>query len=52
MRMILAGLVLVLVLSFSAAGAVTVAGDVGPDQNGSLPATFLHAGDIGPDGNG
>lgn len=52
MRMILAGLVFALVLGMSAAGAIVVAGDIGPGENGSLPWTSLHAGDIGPGENG
>jgi len=52
MRMILTGLIFALVLGMSGAGAIVVAGDVGPGRNGSLPATLLHAGDIGPGRNG
>ncbi|HEY3247980.1 MAG TPA: hypothetical protein VGK88_06800 [bacterium] len=41
--------VAMLVTGFS---GMRVAGDNGPDGNGSLPLTVQMAGDNGPDGNG
>lgn len=51
MRAIYAAVLLALLLALVGAGAVQVAGDIGPGQNGSVP-TFTHvAGDIGPGQN-
>ena len=52
MRTIVASIIVALVLFVGAAGAIAVAGDIGPGENGALPAGLLQAGDIGPGENG
>ncbi|HXF81393.1 MAG TPA: hypothetical protein VNN19_01370 [bacterium] len=52
MRTLWAVIIAGLVLLASATGAVTVAGDIGPGQNGAVPLAIQIAGDIGPGQNG
>lgn len=49
MRTLLVSLIIAAVLSLFGSAAVQVAGDIGPDANGSA---YQLAGDIGPDANG
>ncbi len=51
MRAIYAVVLLALLLALSGAVVVQVAGDIGPGQNGSIPAFTRIAGDIGPGQN-
>ena len=49
MKTLLASLIIAAMMSLFGSAAITAAGDVGPDGNGSA---YMMAGEVGPDGNG